>query len=538
MPKVGDLISGKYRLIRIIGDGGMGTVFEAQHEYLGTAVALKFLHAELAERPGLVARFLQEARLAATLKSPYVAQVTDVDQTREGAAYLVMELLHGQSLQAMLERERKLPPDRALDYTMQILAGLESAHTIGVVHRDLKPDNVFVVDTPHGPLVKLLDFGIAKLRNPKEWQAGLTRPGSMMGTPEYMAPEQAYSADTVDARADVYGVGTMLYEMLAGRRPAVGENAQQIASFVIAGKVVNLQQIEPTLPEGLARAVHRAMSPMPKDRFPSVVELRQALLPFCRSLSVAGRFAATPPAGAAPTPAGVAPTLPPMDRSASTTEPGTPAPAPRHPPPSPAYAPAHGPPSPGYPAPTPGYGAPTPDRYDNARRPAGRPRSVRRGSVWLLLGTMGLAIAVVAIIFLTAQSRSDDASSSTPNAQATTVAGAASPAAPPQQPSPPHEPPVVIAPPIQPTSVPVAARPSPAPAKPRPADGGTAEGGPVSAPGPASPLPPGLPFPIPSVLPLPFPANIPIPSAFPIPSGFPPFSLPGFPPAAAPAPSR
>src|SRR5262252_1771787 len=321
-PKVGDLISGKYRLIRVLGDGGMGTVYEARHEYLGTKVALKFLHSELAERQGLLARFLREARLAASIRSPYIAHVTDVDQTGDGIAYLVMELLEGQSLSAILEREGKLPQDRALDYTLQILAGLEAAHTIGVVHRDLKPDNVFVVGTPHGPLVKLLDFGIAKLRDPKELQ-GLTRPGAMMGTPEYMAPEQAYSADTVDARADVYAVGTMLYEMLLGRRPATGDNAQQIAAVVIAGQVPQLQKADPTVPEGLSRVVHRAMSPMVGDRFSSVAELRQALLPFCRSLSVAGRFAATPPAG------GVAPTVPPNERpgSAPKTEPGTPEPA-------------------------------------------------------------------------------------------------------------------------------------------------------------------------------------------------------------------
>ncbi|HKQ69560.1 MAG TPA: serine/threonine-protein kinase, partial [Polyangiaceae bacterium] len=294
-PQPGDLINGKYRLIRLIGDGGMGSVFEARHEYLGTAVALKFLHPELSRRPGLVQRFLQEARVSASIKSIHVAHVTDVDQAGEGLAYLVMELLEGRSLQATIASQGKLSLDVALDYTMQMLAGLEAAHAIGVVHRDLKPDNVFVVTTPRGPLVKLLDFGIAKLRRSKEYQeTGLTRPGVMMGTPEYMAPEQAYSADSVDARADVYSVGAILYEMLCGKRPAQGEDPQQIAAFILAHKVPRLSQVDGAVPDALAAVVHRAMAPMAADRFASVAALRNALNPFCGELSLIGRLAATP----------------------------------------------------------------------------------------------------------------------------------------------------------------------------------------------------------------------------------------------------
>jgi len=306
-PQPGELINGKYRLVRLIGDGGMGSVFEARHEYLGTAVALKFLHPELARRPGLVARFLREARLSASIKSHHIAHVTDVDQASDGVAYLVMELLEGESLMTILERERKLPVDVALDYTLQMLAGLEAAHAAGVVHRDLKPDNVFVVKTPRGPLVKLLDFGIAKLRTSKEFQVALTRPGVMMGTPEYMAPEQAFSADTVDARADVYSIGAMLYEMLAGTRPAHGEDAQQIAAYILGSKVTRLSKTNPSVSEGLADVVHHAMAPSSADRFRSAAELRDALLPFCGSLSLAGRLAATP----SDVGGGVAPTWPP-----------------------------------------------------------------------------------------------------------------------------------------------------------------------------------------------------------------------------------
>src|SRR6185369_3983730 len=184
-PAVGDVIGGKYRIVRLIGDGGMGTVYEARHEFLETSVALKFLHADLAKRAGLGSRFLQEARVSAQIRSPHVTHVTDVDQTADGSPYLVMELLHGEPLQQAMDRMHKLPPEQAVDFALQILSGLEAAHAIGVVHRDLKPDNVFIVPAGGGPLLKLIDFGIAKLRASTEFQKGLTRAGVIMGTPEY-----------------------------------------------------------------------------------------------------------------------------------------------------------------------------------------------------------------------------------------------------------------------------------------------------------------------------------------------------------------
>ena len=177
MPGVGDVIGGKYRIVRLIGDGGMGTVYEAHHEFLETTVALKFLHTELAKRAGLGSRFLQEARVSARIRSPHVTHVTDVDQTADGSPYLVMELLHGEPLQQLMDRRGKLPVEQAVDFALQILSGLESAHAIGVVHRDLKPDNVFIVPATGGPLLKLIDFGIAKLRASTAFQKGLTRAG-------------------------------------------------------------------------------------------------------------------------------------------------------------------------------------------------------------------------------------------------------------------------------------------------------------------------------------------------------------------------
>ena len=186
---------------------------------LGTRVAIKVLHPELARRTGLVERFLQEARVAAQIRSPHVVQVTDVDRTPDGHAYIVMELLEGEPLSAVLDRQRKLPVPTACEYTLQILAALEAAHALGVIHRDLKPENVFVTFAGGKPVLKLIDFGIAKARRTDPQQRNLTVAGVVMGTAEYMAPEQARSAGKVDARADLYAVGVMLYEMIAGLAP-------------------------------------------------------------------------------------------------------------------------------------------------------------------------------------------------------------------------------------------------------------------------------------------------------------------------------
>ena len=300
----GELVSGKYRIVRLIGDGGMGVVYEARHEVLGSSVALKFLHADLAKRPGLTQRFLQEARVSATIQSPHVTHVTDVDTAQDGSPYLVMELLSGQSLQGMLDRQGKLPLDQAVDFGLQILAGLEAAHATGVVHRDMKPDNVFVTPTGGGPLLKLIDFGIAKLRASSEFSKGLTRAGVVMGTPEYMAPEQLISAHTTDHRADIYSLGVMLFEMLAGCRPADGDDAEIIVAAVQAGHVRRLPDLVPGLPQGLVALIERATLPEREQRFESAAAMRLSLAQFAGQLSHAGRLAATAePMAPIPTPA-------------------------------------------------------------------------------------------------------------------------------------------------------------------------------------------------------------------------------------------
>ncbi|MGK4005937.1 protein kinase [Sorangium sp. So ce1036] len=287
-PQAGQVIHNKYRLVRLIGDGGMGSVYEARHEVLGTTVALKFLHPELSRRPGLVQRFLQEARVSAQIQSAHVVRVVDVDQTASGLAFIVMEYLEGKTLQTLYEELYRagvrLAYADALEYAMQMLEGVEAAHRAGVVHRDLKPDNVIITKTARGePLLKILDFGIAKLKVTGELDRGLTRPGVIMGTPEYMAPEQAYSADSVDARADIFSLGVIIFEMLAGRRPVGGDEPQQIAGAYLTGQISRLSDLSPELAPGLCAAVHRAMAASPADRHATTAELRSALEPFARA---------------------------------------------------------------------------------------------------------------------------------------------------------------------------------------------------------------------------------------------------------------
>jgi eukaryotic-like serine/threonine-protein kinase len=287
MVEVGETINAKYRILRLIGDGGMGSVYEARHELLGSNVALKFLHPEIAEQESLKQRFLQEARVSSSIRNPHIVRTLDVD-SYSGGAFLVMELLEGEPLSNLLEREHALLQDTALRYALQLLDGVAAAHAIGVTHRDLKPDNIFVTQLATEPLIKILDFGIAKLRQSSEYKMTLTRPGSVMGTPEYMAPEQAFSADLADSRSDVYSIGVILFEMLSGHRPVQGDNPQHIAEQILTGKVLRLDVLCPELPPGLVNVVHVAMSADPEQRWTDAAALRNALLPFVTPLERSG----------------------------------------------------------------------------------------------------------------------------------------------------------------------------------------------------------------------------------------------------------
>lgn len=314
---VGQIVSGKYKLLRLLGDGGMGAVYEAEHLGLGTHVAIKVLHTELARRPGLVERFVQEARVSAQIRSPHVVHVTDVDRTPDGVAYLVMELLQGEPLSNVVRREKRLGAGTACEYTLQILQALEAAHALGVIHRDLKPDNVFLTFEGGRPVLKLIDFGIAKLKRAEGGATkNLTVAGMLMGTPEYMAPEQAYAADKVDVRADIYAVGVMLYEMLSGTTPVTGDDPRVLVFKVERGEITPLVHAAPGTAPELAGLVHRAMAPRPEMRFSSATEMRLALEGSQGKRAGTAKFAANAPGApvaavhAAPAPAHMAAAAP------------------------------------------------------------------------------------------------------------------------------------------------------------------------------------------------------------------------------------
>jgi eukaryotic-like serine/threonine-protein kinase len=214
-----------YRVLREIGKGGMGTIFEAEHRALGKRVVVKLLRSEYASEARLVERLKREARILARIESPHIVTVSDLGQTADGAAYIAMERLYGQTLGAELKRRQALPVVEAIHWTRDILAGLSAAHRAGVVHRDIKLDNIFLCDaTAHEPRrIKLLDFGIAKVL--KDATSGMdpsrhhpTVPGQLLGSPRWLAPEQA-RGKPVDRRADIYAVGLLLYTLVAGRGP-------------------------------------------------------------------------------------------------------------------------------------------------------------------------------------------------------------------------------------------------------------------------------------------------------------------------------
>lgn len=278
MTELGTLVAGKYRLNRLLGDGGMGSVYEASHTLLGTRVAVKLLHREMLQRSGLVERFLQEAQVAAQIRSPHVVHMLDVGQESGQAPYLVMELLEGEPLSSVLERDQRVPEPKAVEYTIQILSALEAAHALGVIHRDLKPENVFITVVGGRPHVKLIDFGIAKLRRTDPDAKNLTVAGTVMGTAEYMAPEQAIRADQVDPRADLYSVGVMLYEMIAGVRPIVSDDPRALFTLAERGQIRPLTEYG--APPQLWELVHRSIAFRPEERFGNATEFRLALEAF------------------------------------------------------------------------------------------------------------------------------------------------------------------------------------------------------------------------------------------------------------------
>jgi serine/threonine protein kinase len=278
----GTLVAGKYRIERPLGQGGMGHVVLARHVQLDQPVALKFMHAWLAnESPESAARFLGEARAAARIRSDHVARVSDTGTLDDGSPYMVMEYLEGQDLEALLQERRRLPVSLAIAYAMQAGEGLGEAHASGIIHRDLKPSNLFLARQTDGSLrVKLLDFGISKMVAGANGATELGDATWVHGSPLYMAPERMRSPGDADHRADIWALGVVLYEMLAATPPFVGDTIEELCDRVLGAAPASLRTLRGDISAVLDAAVMQCLEKDPRNRFQSVAALARALAPF------------------------------------------------------------------------------------------------------------------------------------------------------------------------------------------------------------------------------------------------------------------
>jgi eukaryotic-like serine/threonine-protein kinase len=277
--RVGAVVGGKYRLERLLGHGGMGEVYEARHVVVGRRFAVKLLHAHLATTSSANTRFLREARAAGSLESEHIAAVVDLGTADDETPFLVMEHLSGSSLARLCATDGPLAVPRAASLLLQACRGLEAAHQAGIVHRDLKPDNLFVVKRDDGSeLLKILDFGIAKLAG--EQNPGLTHSGAVLGTPFYMAPEQARGDKSVDFRVDIHALGVIGYELLTGQRPHPGDGYNAILAHILTQPIVPLSSLRPGLPNALVKLIEQALAFEPAARPSSAAALAKQLMPF------------------------------------------------------------------------------------------------------------------------------------------------------------------------------------------------------------------------------------------------------------------
>ena len=275
--RVGTLLGQRYKIVSMLGEGGIGAVFLADDLQSNTRVAVKLLKRDVANDPIVLARFEREALAMQALAHEHIVAPLGYGQSPEGDVCLVMEHVAGETLRTMLKRVKQPPLWGVLEIARQLAAGITRAHELGVVHRDLKPENVMLTWLEGArPHIKILDFGMARLLSATPGGPPLTRKGAVFGTPEYMPPEQAMG-QPVDARADQYALGVMLFEMLAGTRPFKAKNPLEMLQKQIREPPPKLTQLAPTTPLALESAVERMMAKKPDDRFPTVAEAAAAI---------------------------------------------------------------------------------------------------------------------------------------------------------------------------------------------------------------------------------------------------------------------
>src|SRR5262245_56049866 len=270
----------KYEIVRIIGQGGMGTVYEALNTAIGKRVAMKFVDAEVARNKDAAARFQREAEAASAVESAHIVEIFDSGTTDDGTPYIVMELLRGEDLGHRIKRCGRLDVVEALHITSQILRGLHRAHQAGIIHRDLKPDNIFLVDRDDdASFAKILDFGISKVSRSGEGAPvhTLTRQGTVLGTPFYMSPEQAQALSDIDNRTDLWSVGAILYECLSGRPPHTGATYEQVIVNICMHDAEDVRKHNSAVPEAVAQVIARALSRDRVERFTTAREFLDSL---------------------------------------------------------------------------------------------------------------------------------------------------------------------------------------------------------------------------------------------------------------------
>ncbi|MDQ3667154.1 MAG: serine/threonine protein kinase [Acidobacteriota bacterium] len=275
---LGQVLAGKYRIDERLNEGGMGAVYRGTHVLMDKTVAVKVLRPALAADEKLVARFSREARAASRISHPHALSVTDFGESEDGVVFLVMEYLDGKTLKEIIREEGPLPLPRVVEILRQVGGALNAAHGQGVVHRDLKSENIMLLNSAGPDYAKVLDFGIAKIQEPTgAYNPGLTAPDLVIGTPQYMSPEQCSQASEIDARSDLYSLGVIIYEMLVGHVPFTGPSPTAIMMKHLQDEAPSILQERADLPSGVGRVVQRAMAKRPDDRYQHVGDLVEDL---------------------------------------------------------------------------------------------------------------------------------------------------------------------------------------------------------------------------------------------------------------------
>jgi serine/threonine-protein kinase len=278
---IGRTINSKYRLVRVIGKGPMSLVLEADHLHLGRKIAIKLLPSHFMAEDDVILRFQREARTTASIKHSHIVEVMDMGKTEDGNPFIAMEYLDGQELDRLLENEGPLTEQRACHIMIQILSALEAIHAHNVIHRDLKPSNVFLIH--HNDIsdyVKLLDFGLSKACGPQGISQSLTRTGEILGTPSYMPPEQAHGSKEIDASADLWSCGVILYQMVTGELPFIGKSLTQVLLAITNIDPLDPRHHRPDLSPALSAMIVQNLSRFPVARMESARAFRLALTPF------------------------------------------------------------------------------------------------------------------------------------------------------------------------------------------------------------------------------------------------------------------